>query len=328
LETGAPGLWVCELGAANDGGCNGQTCFRMKKALRYKRLVSILFLAVLLAGCRTIQPTGVANFSAGVSAAKGQTSLAFQAVTDLTSASIIDYAASRPTLTDNNFLPVLDPASLAVWDMVFTGLQKYSQNLALLTSPDLTKGYEDGAVNLATEVKQVGADLKKQKMIPEVPSFSPSLARAFTELGDLLLRARAQHDAKAVLTQTDPTIKTIFTTMADAIGTSQMNNLRGTVSAHWQQRKAILQGSFLIRTNTPADRRTIAAQYASLLNGQTTQDLALASLQRTYLALVDAHHALAQGSRPDALAAIAAVEQEVQNTQNLINRFNSIPTPK
>ena len=300
----------------------------MNKVIRYTRLGPILLLAVLLAGCRTIQPTGVANFSTGVTAAKGQTSLAFQAVTDLTSASIIDFAASQPTLTDNNFLPVLDPASLAVWDKVFTALQKYSQNLALLTSPDLTKSYEDGVVNLATEVKQVGADLMKQKMIPELPSFSPSLAGAFKELGDLLLRAKAQHDAKAVLTQTDPTIKTIFTTMADAIGTSQMNNLRGTVSAHWQQRKAILQGSFLVRTNTPADRHTIAAQYAGALNGQITQDLALASLQCSYLALVDAHHALAQGSRPDALAAIAAVEQEVQNTQNLINRFNSIPTAK
>src|ERR1035437_3926820 len=146
----------------------------MKDVLRYTRLVSLSLLAVLLAGCSSIQPTGVANFSAGLTAAKGQTSLAFQAVTDLTSASIIDFAASQPTLTDNNFLPVLDPASLAVWDKVFTALQKYSQNLALLTSPDLTKGYEDGAVNLATEVKQVGADLKKQKIIPEVPSFSRS----------------------------------------------------------------------------------------------------------------------------------------------------------
>src|ERR1035437_10127638 len=218
----------------------------MKNVLRDARLASLSLLAVLLAGCSSIQPTGVANFSAGLTAAKGQTSLAFQAVTDLTSASIIDFAASQPTLTDNNFLPVLDPASLAVWDKVFTALQKYSQNLALLTSPDLTKGYEDGVVNLATEVKQVGADLMKQKMIPEVPSFSPSLAGAFKELGDLLLRAKAQHDAKAVLTQTDPTIKTIFTTMADAIGTSPMHNLRGTVHAHWEQRKATLKVSFQI----------------------------------------------------------------------------------
>jgi hypothetical protein len=296
--------------------------------MKYTRWVSLSLLAVLLVGCKTIQPSGVTNFAAGVSAAKGQTSLAFQGVTDLTSEAIIDFAASQSTLTDNSFLPVLDPASLAVWDKVFAALQKYAQNLALLTSPNLTKDYEDGVVNLATEVQQVGADLKKQKMISEVPSLSPSLAGAFTELGDLLLRAKARHDAKEVLSQTDPTIKTIFTTMAVAIGTSRTNNLRGTVSAHWDQRKAILQGGFLVRTNTPADRRAFAAQYASALNGQITQDLALASLQRSFLALVDAHHALAQGSRPDALAAIAAVEQEVQNTQNLINRFNSIPRAK
>jgi hypothetical protein len=295
----------------------------MKNVLRYTHWVSISLLAVLLAGCRTIQPTGVANFSAGVSAAKGQTSLAFQGVTDLTSESIIDFAASRPTLADTNFLPVLDPASLAVWDQVFSVLQQYAQNLAVLTSPNLTKDYEDGVVSLATQVKQVGEHLKSQKMISEVPSLSPSLSAAFTELGDLLIRAKAQHDAKAVSSHTDPTIKSIFTTMSDAIGATQTRNLRGTVHAHWEQRKATLKGNFLEAT-TPAERRTIAAKYASLLKGQTTQDLALGSLQRSFLSLADAHHALAQGSRPGVIAAISAVEQEVQNTQNLINRFNLI----
>ena len=297
--------------------------FTMKKALGYTQLVSISLLAVLWAGCRSIPPAGVADFSTGVSAAKIQSSLAFQGVTDLTSESIIDYAASQPTLVDTNFMPVLDPASLAVWDKVFTALQKYAENLALLTSPNLTKDYEDGMVNLAAEVTQVGGDLKRQKMISEVPALSPSLSAAFTELGDLLLRAKAQHDAKAVLVHTDPTIKTIFTTMADAIGASQMHNLRDTVHANWEQHKADLKGSFL-EAKTQSDRRAIAAKYAGLLNGETTQDMALASLQRSFLALADAHHALAQGSNPGAAAALAAVEQEVQNTQNLLNRFSSI----
>jgi hypothetical protein len=99
--------------------------------------------------------------------------------------------------------------------------------------------------------------------------------------------------------------------------------LRGTVYAHWEQRKATLKGSYL-EAKTPAERHAIAAQYASLLNGQTTQDLALASLQRSFLALVDAHHALAEGSKAGVVAAISAVVQEAQNTQNLVNRFNSI----
>jgi hypothetical protein len=296
----------------------------MKNTMKYTRWVALSLLAVLLVGCKTIQPGGVADFAAGISAAKGQTSLAFQGVTDLTSESIIDFAATQPTLIDTNFLPVLDPESLAVWDQVFTALQRYAQNLAVLTSPDLAKDYEDGVVNLAAEVTQVGADLKSQKMISAVPSLSPSLAAAFTELGGLLIRAKGQHDAKAVLSDTDPAIKSIFTTMADAIGASQKHNLRGTVHANWEQRKARLKGGFLEAT-TPAERRAIAAKYASLLNGQTTQDLALGSLQRSFLALADAHHALAQGSRPGVMAAISAVELEVQNTQNLINRFNSIP---
>ena len=88
----------------------------MKNTMKYTRWVSLSLLAVLLVGCKTIQPGGVANFAAGVSAAKGQTGLAFHGVTDLTSEAIINYAASQPTLIDDSFLPVLDPASLAVWD--------------------------------------------------------------------------------------------------------------------------------------------------------------------------------------------------------------------
>jgi hypothetical protein len=65
----------------------------MKKHLWYLRLGCLSLLATLFVGCSTIQPTNVATFSAGVSAVKSQTSLAFQAVTDLTSDSIIDYAA-------------------------------------------------------------------------------------------------------------------------------------------------------------------------------------------------------------------------------------------
>lgn len=293
----------------------------MKRLLVDTRGAALALLsAFLLAGCASIPSADVQTFSTGVSAAKSQTDTAFQGVTDLASEAIVDYAAAQPTLSDTNFLPVLDPQSIAIWDEVFSALQKYSQNLVLLTSPDLTKDYQDAVVNLAAQVKQAGDDLKGQQMTADGPS--PSLAAAFTELGSLMLSAKAQHDARGVLLQADPGVRRIFTTMAEAIG-STTNNLRGTVRAHWEQRKAKLKLAFLEAKS--ADRRAIAVQYASLLSGETTEDLALASLQRSYLALADAHHALANGRNADVTAAVAVVEQEVQNTANLANRFKAIP---
>jgi hypothetical protein len=295
----------------------------MKMTLAHLRSLITCVLAIpLLIGCASIPPAEVQTFSSGVTAAKTQTDLAFTAVTDLTSDSIIDYAAAQPTLNDTNFLPVLDPASIATWDKVFSALQEYSQNLVLLTSPGLTQGYEDAVVNLAAQATQTGEDLEHQKLTTDASSTSSSLSGAFTELGSLLLRTKSLHDAKKVLLESDPSIRTIFTTMADALG-SPTNNLRGTVHAHWEQRKAGQKVAFL-EAKTAADRRTITVQYAGLLNSETTQDLALASLQRSLLALADAHHALAGNQKVAVAAAVAMVEQETQNTLNLANRFQQI----
>ncbi|MGA2221470.1 MAG: hypothetical protein ABSH21_06790 [Verrucomicrobiia bacterium] len=79
--------------------------------LRTPRALAVCLIAgVLTVGCRTIRPENVEAFSTGVSGARAQTLLAFQGVTDLTSPAIIDYAASRPTLSDANFFVVLDPS--------------------------------------------------------------------------------------------------------------------------------------------------------------------------------------------------------------------------
>ncbi|HEX4342384.1 MAG TPA: hypothetical protein VH255_03280, partial [Verrucomicrobiae bacterium] len=73
----------------------------------------------------------------------------------------------------------------------------------------------------------------------------------------------------------------------------------------------------------PADKLTIATKYAGLLNSATSQDLALASLQKSLLALADAHHALAAGDALGVSVAVADVEAELQNTANLTARFQA-----
>ena len=290
------------------------------------RLLSVTFAALLLGGCASVPNADVQTFSSGVSTAKTQTDLAFQAVTDLTSDSIVDYAVSQPTLNDASFQPVLDPQSIAVWDNVFSTLEKYAQSLALLTSPNVTTDYENAAVNLAGEVKQAGSDLKNQKLISSAPDVPASFAAAFTELGDLLLRAKAEHDAQKIITQADPTIRAILTTMADTIGTSTATpGLRATVHANWEQRKGIQQVAFLT-AKTQADKRPIAVLYSKAMSQEAAQDLALSSLRESLLNLADAHHALASNKNANLASAVAAVESALQNTVNLANRFQSVST--
>ena len=296
----------------------------MKPVLQH--LNSLIFPALasfLLAGCSSLPPANVESFSSGVAATRSQTSVALQAVTDLTSDAIIDYAAAQATLTDTNFLPVLPPASVATWDAAFAGLQKYSQNLVLLTSPNLSKDYEDAIVNLAAQTRQTSDELKSVKLISSEPTLSPSLAAAFTELSSILLRAKGQHDARVIMLQTDPSIRQILANMAGAIGATQNTGLRGTVHAHWEQNKANLKVAFLTAAK-PEDRRKLAAQYSSFLASEVNQDLALESLGHSLSALADAHHALANGRNASLALAISAVEQEVQHTYDLSNRFQKI----
>ena len=182
-------------------------------------------------------------------------------------------------------------------------------------------------VNLAGQMKHTGDELQSLHLVSNQPTFSPSLAAAFTELGDLLLRAKAHHSARVAIIQSDPAVRQIFTTMADTIGDTQNTALRGTVHAHWEQTKAKLKVAFLSASRD--GRRSLAAQYASLLSSEVTQDLALASLQHSFLALADAHHALASGRSASLAVAIAAVEQEVQRTYDLFSRFQKItPGPQ
>jgi len=194
----------------------------------------------------------------------------------------------------------------------------------LLTSPDLTKDYKDSAANLAGEIKTTGEKLKDAKLTSGAPEVSAFLSTAFSKLGDLLLRAKAGSDAKKILTSTDPTVREIFVRMADAIDASgQRQGIRGTVLAHWQQRKSELVASF-VSTQDQAERRGLVVKYAALLTQQRTQDMVLVSLRRSFLALADAHHALANGRNVGVTEAISIVEQEVKDTKELFNKFKGV----
>jgi hypothetical protein len=284
-----------------------------------------LIAGVLTVGCRTIRPENVEAFSTGVSGARAQTLLAFQGVTDLTSPAIIDYAASRPTLSDGNFFVVLDPESVAAWEQVFSTLEKYSQHLALLTSRDLTKEFKDSAVELAQQVQDTGKQLQNAHLIEQAPEVSASIATGLTKIGDLLLKAKAQSEARVIVQQADPAIGKVFAEMAEVVGANRTTGIRGTIFEHWEQIKGRTKVDFVkaVAEHDEARRRNLAMQYAHEMNQQQAQDLVLASLRRSFLALADAHHALANGDEVGVGAAIAIVSDEVRDTRSLYDKFKA-----
>lgn len=296
-----------------------------------KKYLGLCLLMVLsVTGCTSLQPAHITTFSTGVTTAKNQTNLAFQGITDLTNDAIIDYAAKQKTLKEEYFFRVLDPEAVATYDRVFSSLEKYCQCLLALTSPDLTKDFRDASVQLANDIKTTGEKLQEEKLISKAPQIDPTLATAFTKIAEVLLRAEAQSEARRIMVQTDPYIRQIYVTLADTvIGAShtQPGALRSTVFVNWNERKGETAKAFLA-TKEPsenlAEGRRLALQYAYQIEAQHAQDMVLASLRRSYLALADAHYSIAQGQDVSATAAIAIVIDEIKDTKALYERFKAL----
>jgi hypothetical protein len=289
---------------------------------KFTSLLPILVL-IVSAGCRTISTQNLQSFSAAVSTAKLQSDQAFNAVNGLTNSAVIDYAAAQPTLKDENFVVVLDQASIGKWDDAFAQLVQYSQKLATLTSGSSSEDFQNAMVGLGTQINTTGQTLQSANLIGSAPNAPPGLAAGFTKLGGLLLSAKAESDAKKIATKADPGIQDVLNGMADQIGNSPSDGIRGTVSANWTLVKAGQKVAFLKATSA-ADKRTIAAAYAQLLIQQGQQDMALADLERSLRALAQAHHALASGSDLDVTSAIQTLNTEASDTNALYNKFNAI----
>lgn len=279
-------------------------------------------LAGLLTGCTSVVPAHVAAFATSVTAAKTQTDLAFDMVNNLTSEAIIDYAAAQPKLVDSNLFEVLPPESVAVWDQVFGALEKYSQQLVLLTAAEATKDYQQALENLASQIQTTGQKLQSAQLVPSAPAMSPGFATAVTELGNVVLKVWAQHQVLRAMQAADANVQRILTEMADVVGADPHAGLRGTVSANWENLKVKLKDKFRETSDAPA-KRTLVVDYLKLRDNQAAQALALAALRRSLLALATAHHALALGTPLDASLAINAVTEEVRETRDLYNKFKT-----
>jgi hypothetical protein len=152
---------------------------------------------------------------------------------------------------------------------------KPRQKACVKADPKAAQGVSDAHVALAGQLKAVAPE-----MAP-----SPGIATAFTKLADLLLRAKAQRRVREVALATDLAMAEVFRPMAETVGGTAEEGIRGTALANWRLLMGEEQVAFLPLTRqdgpTPAERkhmperRALATEFADLLVRRNAQDAAL-----------------------------------------------------
>jgi hypothetical protein len=228
----------------------------------------------------------------------------------------VDRAVTLPALSESDIGVVLSRDSISKWDMAFASIEKYASNLSLLTSPDQANEFSTATEGLAAELAKLSPNA-----LP-----SPGVATAFTELGRLLIEAKADSDALRVAQTVDPAMQQIFSTMAAAIGENNQKGIRGTVWEHWQLRMGVRQSQFLQASGDA--RRADVLAFINLRDQRDAQDLQLGGLRQSILDLGVAHAALARGSNVELNAAIDQIQRELDASKAAFERFSALQPKK
>jgi len=293
--------------------------------------VWVLMALVGLTGCTTVPRENVSAFATGVGQVNHQSSLAWASINELAREDLIDWAAAQPTLNDQLFVEVLPPEAVIAWERALSGLEQYALHLVTLTAPSLTAEARAQALALAEQVKATGAALEAEPIGLSVPGVDAPLATGFVKLGEILIRARAEGQAAAILRETDPAVQQIMGTMAEVIGSTRREGLRLTSWSHWDQRKAEVMVAFLRidgeKDKQAAQKRRVVAEYLRLRDRQRADDAALASLARSLRALGVAHRALANGQSIDLLHVVNLIQMEIEDTRVLYQRLQTLGEP-
>ena len=302
-------------------------CFSTNpRFISYARLAIpslVCSLAVILSGCKTVNTTGASNFATSVSTVKIQADDALNAATVLTRNAGITYVSTLPTLNESEFSETPTADTVAAWDNTLAALESYALNLAALTSPNSAGSFDVAATNLFNQCAETARDLNSNALSSS-PTVNAGLAAGFTELGTLIIEAKAEAKARKIASATDPKISEILNLMANEIGEDHVSPcLRTTIYREWNTEAGNLVSGFLAAKASQTTKASIAQQYATILNERDAQDASLLALRRSLLALADAHHALAQGNTTSIQSTLAIVLNDLQQTQNLYNQFSS-----
>jgi hypothetical protein len=273
-------------------------------------------LCFLLTDCSTVDSTSATSFASAATATGQQADIAFAQVNALTSESIIENAAQQSTLSPANFYKVVPTEDITAWDKAFSAMAAYAHSLNTLSSSANSESTATAVGGLATTIE---SQTKSNSL--------SGISAAFIAVAGALEKAKFGHDACEVAVAADPDIQKITQAMADAIGGSHKEGLRGTVWANYQSYvMAPLQVKFLSATD--ADKQSLAKQFSTALDQRAAADLQLQSLQASILALKDAHHAIVTKSSVGFAAALTNINQQLSTAQETYSEVKGASTGK
>lgn len=210
-------------------------------------------------------------------------------------------------LSERRFPPAVPPEVTARWRAALGDLARYGNLLATLT------GTGRGGVQ-TDAFRQLGVQLSSGSTAADL---DPGVTAGFAALAGALVDLRAQSSARDILRRTDPDVRKLLVAMADAVGTSDAEGLRGTVSSNWTAALSAHQRAYAVAATEKADarQRQIVADYLAGIDRRDAQLGSLAGLRSSLLGLADAHTAAAAGSRRPFDEVLKDVNDRVARTE-------------
>jgi hypothetical protein len=281
-----------------------------KKRLRFLWLCAAG--SLVLSGCaRTLVSENLAAFGKAASDISQQADIAFEQSNALARDVSIDrfVRSGAVGLSEDQFQMAISRESMGAWQEALTALSDYGTTLASLVDTKRGTQTSDAIIGLGQELQTgtIGAKI------------NPSVATAFATLGGALVDARAQHQARRVIQRADPAVQQLVRSMADAIGDSDSEGLRGTVYTNWtasfdQVRRAYAQAA---EAHQEDRQRELIQEYLSGLAKRDAQLKSLANLRSSLVSLGAAHAAAASGAPATVGGLIAQIDYRLDETRRI-----------
>ncbi len=256
-----------------------------------RRIVVCLLLQAVPSGCATAPSADLTGFGRAASTLQTDASTTFAEANRLARSVEVDrfVRSGAIALSERRFPAAVPPEVAAKWRGALGDLARYGNLLATLT------GRGRGGVQ-TDAFRELGVQLNSS---PTAADLDPGVSAGFAALAGALVDLRAQSSARDILRRTDPDVRALLTAMADAIGRSDGNGLRGTVASNWTTALSAHQRAYASAATEKADarQRQIVADYLVGIDRRDAQLAALAGLRASLLGLADAHTAAAHGSR-------------------------------
>jgi hypothetical protein len=216
-------------------------------------------------------------------------------------------------LAESKFLVAVSRDEITAWQTALSVMERYGSSLASLVETNRGAQTSDALVALGEQLRDGQTQV----------NINPGIASTFASLGGALVNARAQSRAKDILATSDPHVQAVLHQMADALGSSDREGLRGTVYSNFTTslRDVISAYAAAAEAKDLPEQRALVSDYLAALDRRDAQLRSLASLRSSLLTLASAHGAAAAGAPASVNGLLSSIETRLDETKRLYEEF-------